>query len=239
MKESELYPYIKAYLEERNYEVKSEISDCDVLAYKNERYIAVEMKTALGMRLLAQAVKRQSMFDLVYIAIPKPKLKTLQTRSHQDNLRIVRRLNLGLLYVQTRGAGRCEEVFPPKAYDMRQSMNVAKKRREKAMKDFQALSGDHNIGGSTGVRRMTVYREAALLIALYLQRDQSMSAKQLRALGCEDNTWNILYNNHYGWFHKCGKGIYELTDAGYQALDEYHIVCDALRKTMIYEQTEN
>ena len=36
MKESDLYPPLKEFLEDQNYEVKGEVQDCDVLAVRGE-----------------------------------------------------------------------------------------------------------------------------------------------------------------------------------------------------------
>ena len=43
MKESDLYPPLKRFLESQNYEVKGEVQDCDVLAVRGkEAPVAVE-----------------------------------------------------------------------------------------------------------------------------------------------------------------------------------------------------
>jgi hypothetical protein len=36
----------------------------------------------------------------------------------------------------------------------------------------------------------------------------------LRGLGTGDKTTSILSANHYGWFQRIEKGVYELTDQG-------------------------
>ncbi len=233
MKECDMYPFIKAYFQERGFEVKSEIADCDVLAAKDNIMVAVEMKLGLTMRLLSQGVNRQSVYDLVYLAIPKPTFKRQANRGYQDMLRVVRRLNLGLLYVNTKGKGLCSEAFPPAPFDMEASRRRAQKKRMAAMEDFKALSDDYNIGGSTGVTRITPYRENALLIALYLKRDGDCKPKTLRDLGCGDKTRAILYDNHYGWFDHKDRGLYGLSKKGKKAIGQYKHICDGLKKIMV------
>lgn len=239
MKECDLYPPIKRFLQGCGYEVKSEVADCDILACRDDVYIAVEMKTALGIRLLSQGVKRQELYDLVYIAFPKPKSTRRINRHFSDTKKMIKRLGLGLLLVDLRGEGRCIEEFPPMDVDLIRVRNAKRAKRKKAIAQFQALSGDNNIGGTTRTKKMTAYKESALLIALYLKRDGPNSAKILRKFECPDNTYDILYMNHYSWFKRIDKGIYNLTSNGEKALVEYEEICNILKKLMTYEQIEN
>lgn len=239
MKECDLYPPIKRFLQDCGYEVKSEVADCDILACKDDVYIAVEMKTALGIRLLSQGVKRQELYDLVYIAFPKPKSTRRINRHFYDAKKMIKRLGLGLLLVDLKGEGRCIEEFGPTDVDIIKVRNAKRAQRKKAIEQFQALSGDNNIGGTTKTKKMTAYKESALLIALYLFRDGPNSPKALRKLGCSDNTRNILYHNHYSWFKRIDRGIYNLTSNGEKALMEHEEICNILKKSMTYEQIEN
>ncbi len=71
MREAELYPPIKAYLEAQGYEVKAEIGACDVMARRGyEPAVVVEMKVGFSLALVMQGVARQAMFDDVYLAVP-------------------------------------------------------------------------------------------------------------------------------------------------------------------------
>ncbi len=59
MKESDLYPPLKQFLESQNYEVKGEVQDCDVLAVREEETpVVVELKLNLNLQVLLQAVDR-------------------------------------------------------------------------------------------------------------------------------------------------------------------------------------
>jgi hypothetical protein len=69
--------------------------------------------------------------------------------------------------------------------------------------------------------RVTVYREQALRVAALMASLDDVSASQLKALGAPQQTWNILYDNHYQWFERLGSGRYRLSPAGFQALEQY------------------
>lgn len=232
MKESDLYPFVKAFFEDLDYEVKAEISDCDVMAVRDELVIVTEMKTGLNLTLLGQAVQRQLLYDIVYIAVPKPTFKKSYSNQHKRGIKVVKRLGLGLLYVDFNGEGMCLEEFPPT--NMKDGIRKSRrtKLREKAIGEFKGLSGDYNIGGTTGIKKMTAYRECALTIAMYLDIFGPAQASTMKKYGCGTNTWNILYRNHYDWFQKKEKAVYELTEKGRQALVEYEHVCANIKKTM-------
>lgn len=79
LQESDLFEPVKKWLEEREYEVFSEVEvpsasgRIDVVGKKKPAYCAVEMKTSLSLELVDQAVKRRQAFHYIYIAIPKRK----------------------------------------------------------------------------------------------------------------------------------------------------------------------
>jgi hypothetical protein len=207
---------------------------CDVVAIKDDVMVAAEMKTALGIKLLSQAAQRQKSFDLVYIAIPKPTFKRRVSKAYKELIHLVKRLELGLLYVDTNGEGICTEEFPPAPFSREKSIasRRARKTRTDAMEEFLSRSEDYNIGGSVREKRITAYRENALLIALYIIRDGSMSAKQLKKLGCGEKSYSIVYANHYGWFERVDKGVYDVTAKGKKAVKTYKNVCANLKKVM-------
>ena len=80
MRETDLYPPVKAYLEAQGYQVKAEIGDCDLLARRGEEPpVVVELKLSFSLALVMQGVARQSLFDHVYLAVPVPKRGGWQT----------------------------------------------------------------------------------------------------------------------------------------------------------------
>ncbi|MEX1376933.1 MAG: DUF2161 family putative PD-(D/E)XK-type phosphodiesterase [Eubacteriales bacterium] len=232
MKESDLYPHVKKFLEEKDFEVKAEIRDCDVMAKKGDEIVIIEMKTSLNLALLGQAAERQLLFDIVYIAVPKPPYKKRYSSQYKRTIRLVKRLSLGLLYVDLKGEGLCTEEFPPKLFKLGINKTRKEKLTEKAIKEFDGLSGDYNIGGITRTKKITAYKEQAISIAMYIDRFGAASAKDIKKFGCGENTWNVLYDNHYGWFEKVGKGTYGITPLGRNAIKENKQICDNLNKTL-------
>ncbi len=234
MQEKDMYCYVKNFFIEREFDVRAEILSCDVVAMRDDIMIAVEMKTQLGLKLLTQAAERQKSFDLVYIAIPKPTYKRRTSRAYKQTLHLIRRLELGLLYVDTHGEGICTEEFMPAPFDINRSKSArsSQKNRVDALEEFLARSQNYNIGGMVRQKIITAYRENALLIALYLLRDGAMSAVMLKKLGCGEKSYDIIYQNHDDWFLRIDKGIYDITTKGKKAVKKYKNVCDNLRKIM-------
>ena len=69
-RETDLYIFVKEYLEARGYTVKSEVEGCDVVAVKeNEPVVIVELKLTFSIDLVLQGIQRQSITDDVYLAV--------------------------------------------------------------------------------------------------------------------------------------------------------------------------
>ena len=68
---------------------------------------------------------------------------------------------------------------------------------------------------------MTAYKENALLIAYLLEIHGPCSPKKLSEIGGGEKTQSILSNNFYGWFSKVKRGIYDITDSGKNAAEDY------------------
>ena len=86
-READLYPPIKALLESQGYEVKGEVGSADVVAVRGtEDPVVVELKTGFSLSLLHQAIDRQSVTDIVYLAVPRrirPGLRRIAAKKHQ------------------------------------------------------------------------------------------------------------------------------------------------------------
>jgi len=211
MLESDLYPPLKEYLTQQGYEVKSEVQHCDVVAIrKDESPIIIELKLSFNLTILLQAVDRLRLSDTIYIGVPKG-LSILKKR-RKKVVKLMRMLGLGLLVIDPQAKiGAVDVLCDPGEYRPRQ----VKKKAQRLLQEFQHLSGDPNIGGSTthgGI--MTAYRQKALAIAQYLlTHGESKAALIARALE-EPKTRPILYDNVYGWFERLGKGYYGLSPRG-------------------------
>jgi hypothetical protein len=208
MLETELSAPVKAYLESHGYQVNCEVKDCDIVATKGDDLIIVELKTSVNLTLLVQATKRQSISDSVYVAVPAP---TKRNRQWRGTLTVLKRLEVGLLLVEEGAMGMLvSKQFDPLPYLGKKN---ARSRRA-LLTEVADRSGDYNVGGSTKTTLMTAYRENAILIACCLAKLGPSSPKSLRNLGTGDKTTSILSANHYGWFQRVEKGVYELTDQG-------------------------
>jgi hypothetical protein len=220
--ESDLWKPVSDFFINLGYSVRSEVKDCDITAIKDEELIVVELKKNLSVELLSQAVKRQRAADLVYIAVPKPK-RLLGNAKWKDICHLIRRLELGLILVSLKGKqGIVEVPIHPVPFDREKSRNLSRKKRESIIKEANSRYMDANIGGTTGKKLVTAYRENAIFIACCLERFGPLSPKKLRELGTDaKKTTSILSENHYGWFEKVDRGIYAITEEGKKALAEY------------------
>ena len=100
MREADLYPPIKSYLEAQGYTVKAEIGACDVMALRGaEPPVIVELKTSFSLALIFQGIERQTLADAVYIAVPVSSEKGWKLR-YKDITRLCRRLGLGAVHVR-------------------------------------------------------------------------------------------------------------------------------------------
>lgn len=214
MRESDLYGPVKAYLEAQGYLVKGEVGAVDVLACRgDEPPVVVELKTGFSLTLLHQAVARQAVTDLVYVAVPHRTGK-VAARALRDNVGLCRRLGLGVLSVRLTD-GLVIAHADPGPYAPRKQP----KRKTALLREFHRLQGDPNRGGSVKQGLMTGYRQDALRCAAALaQAGQARGRDVAAACGVTQAT-RIMADNHYGWFARVATGVYTLTEAGRAALD--------------------
>ena len=213
MKEADLYPDLKSYLEMQGYEVKSEIGTCDIMARRgDEPAVVVEMKLSFSLGLVMQGLARQAMFDDVYLAVPfAPKGWKLR---YKDILALCRRLGLGLLVVRL-GRG-VEAHLDPAPYQPRRAVA----RAGRLLREFDRRVGDPNVGGTTGVKRMTAYRQDALRCLGALVAGP-MKAGDVAKVAEVARARVLMSADHYGWFERVERGIYALTPKGQAACAEH------------------
>lgn len=208
MQESALYPPVKAFLEAQGFEVKAEIGALDILACRDgDPPVVVEMKLALNLPLILQGVARQGVFADVYLAVPQP---AKWTHRYKDLVALLRRLGLGLLTVK---GSVVTAHLDPAPYVPR--LNSA--RAGRLLREFQRRVGDPNTAGTTGVKRMTAYRQDALRMAVVLASGAQRPAALARASGVA-RAAAILRADHYGWFVRIAPALYALTPQGHKAL---------------------
>jgi hypothetical protein len=221
MRESDLYAPLKSYLEAQGYEVKAEIGDCDIMACRgDEQPIVVEMKLTFSLALVIQGVARQGMFDLVYLAVPVNKG---WKQRYRDVIALCRRLSLGLLAVGPKGV---EAHLDPAPY----APKLKSKPAARLLREFERRVGDPNLGGITGVKKMTAYRQDALRCAAHLAAGPCKASVVAAATEVTRATI-LMRTDHYGWFERAERGIYALTPKGQAALSEYSAELAALQSS--------
>ena len=152
MRETDLYPPVKAFLEAQGYTVKSEVEGCDVVAVRDEESpVIVELKAVFSLALVFQGVARQSVGDNVYLAVPP---FPGRTGRRNDALALCRRLGLGLLAVRLEPSPFVEALLDPVEFRPR------RRRRGlgRLLREFQRRVGDPNEGGSSRRPIMTALR---------------------------------------------------------------------------------
>jgi hypothetical protein len=218
MKESDLYLPLKRFLESQNYEVKGEVHDCDVLAVRGKEVpVVVELKLSLNLNVVLQAVARLSLTPKVYIGVPG-QCKALKGR-RRHILKLLRMLGLGLVLIEADHAvGSVNVLLDPGEYKPRKS----KHRQQRLLREFTMRLGDPNVGGTrnrTGI--MTVYRQRALAIAEFLQKQGPTKAAEVARTLQEPKARDILYRDVYGWFDKVSLGVYALSPRGKQEIPRW------------------
>ncbi len=229
MKESDLYVPLKRFLESQGYEVKGEVQDCDAVAVRGtEAPVVVELKLSINLNVVLQAVERLSLTPKVYIGIPK-QCKTL-SRRRKHIIKLLKMLGLGLVVIDSsRGGGSVKVLLDPVEYKPRKS----KYRQERLLGEFMKRVGDPNLGGKekrTGI--MTVYRQRALAIARFLQKQGPTKASHIARSLREPKARDILYRDVYGWFDRVSLGVYGLSPRGQQEIHLWRKEAeDAIPKT--------
>lgn len=215
MRESDLYPPVKSFLENQGYAVKGEIGACDVVAVRgDEPPVIVELKGRVTLELVLQGVARQSVTDDVYLGVP-PITGRAAHRRQQAITGLCRRLGLGLLTIS---AGHVEVLVDPGPYQPRKSAA----RRRRLLGEFQRRVGDPAAGGASRRRPgMTAYRQDALRCALHLKRHGPTKASVVAGATGVARARTILYDDVYGWFERVGTGIYALSPNGATGLDTF------------------
>ena len=212
-RETDLYPPVKALLEDQGYVVKSEVGAADVVAVRgSEPLVVVELKLGFSLALVHQCVARQSVTDDVYMAVARGSGKRFQ-KTVKDMTGLCRRLGLGLMTVRL-SDGLVQVHCDPGPYAPRKNT----RRQGQLLKEFAARTGDPNDGGQTRKGLVTAYRQDALRVAVFLfEVGASKGADVARETGVARAT-RMMRDDHYGWFEKVDTGVYGLTPSGADAV---------------------
>lgn len=204
MPETDLYLPVKRLLERQGYVVKAEVRGCDVVGVRGtEPLVIVELKIAMSLQLLLQAVDRLTLTDHVYIAVARPKRGITG-----EMLKLCRRIGIGLIVVTK--SGSLEVLADPVPYAPRKN----DRQRALLLREFMARTGDPNVGGSAASPIMTAYKQDAIKCRAHLHLNGPSRALDVKQATGIDRAANIMRDNHHGWFQRTDRGIYALSEAG-------------------------
>lgn len=210
--ETELYEPVKLFLEARGYEVKSEVGPVDVLASRpGAEPLVVELKLGFSLKLLHQAVARQAITDTVYVAVPRWRGKA-GWKTFKANVGLCKRLGIGVLSVNLEDQ-HVQVHADPVPFIPRKSRH----RKRKLLREFEGRSGDPNRGGSRG-KIVTTYYQQALRCAQHLATHGPSKGSAVAKSADVNRATRIMADNHYGWFERVSRGMYQLSASGHGVL---------------------
>jgi hypothetical protein len=223
-RESDLAIPVREYLEAQGYTVRSEVNGCDITAVLDDELIVVELKKGFSTDLLIQATERQRIADTVYVALPAE--GALAKSSRYDKRRrgienLLKRLEIGLIVVHFPADPDAPPSVEVPLHPVREHKpRRAPKTRKAVLREIRARSADYNVGGSTGRKILTAYREQCVHIAVLLEKHGPLSPADLRTLGASDRAQNILFKNVYDWFERLERGVYGLRARTQEELEQ-------------------
>lgn len=225
--EKDLFGPIKAYFEGFGYVCDGEVLDIDLYMEKGDENVAVELKQTLDFKSVQQAALRQKITDTVFIGIFKPKK---YTGDFMNKVYLLKRLGIGLIVVSKR-LHNVEIISEPVVSELSSFQKKNKSKRKHLSAEFNKRKVKNNTGGVHGTKLITSYREDTLLVLdAMMELGGEAKTKDIRELSKIPKTTQILYNNYYGWFRNVSKGVYCVTEAGYDALEEFERTMSVLKK---------
>ena len=226
--EKDLFGPIKEFFEAQGYTCDGEVRDIDLYMEKDGASVAVELKVTLDFKAVQQAALRQKVTDEVYIGIFRP--KNMNSSAFKDKLYLLKRLGIGLIIVAA-STRNVTVISDPVETPLSAFRSRSARKRRAVEKEFSKRKTKLNVGGVHGTKLITGYREDALVVldSLCALGGES-DTRTIRKKSGIAKTAAILRDNYYGWFTKSGKGVYRISDEGYNALEEFESVMKVLMK---------
>ncbi|CAN7353673.1 DUF2161 domain-containing phosphodiesterase [Rhizobium sp. LjRoot254] len=218
--ETSLYLPVKKFLQAAGYEVKGEIGHCDLVGLSDADspvVVICELKKTFNLDLILQAVDRASISDEVWIAA-RVSARGKGRESDKRYRDLCRRLGIGMLGVSDLGD---VSVIVSSVSPM---PRTNPKRKTRLVREHRTRRGDPTAGGGSKAPIMTAYRQQALICADALKHGP-LRPRDIKALA--PDAGKIMLSNVYGWFERMGKGVYQLTETGHQAIIRWPLVRDA------------
>ena len=218
-KEMDLFPFVKAWLEEMGCATQGEVNSIDVVGiFEDDLSIAVELKNTLNLEVICQAIDRQKRTDLVFIAVHE-RQGFKRSKRNRNIMQLLTRLNLGLLSVDTTQNAVRVVKLPDYPSNAKRYVTPNQKLKQKLLKEFKSRKTNVNIGGVTRTKLMTAYRENALAVAEAIQKLDTVNLKDLQVENLSKSQISqILQKNYYKWFERVMRGKYTLSVQGKNAV---------------------
>ncbi|MEL6506761.1 MAG: DUF2161 family putative PD-(D/E)XK-type phosphodiesterase [Pseudomonadota bacterium] len=212
LRETDLYLPIKTFLEGQGYCVKAEVGNADIVGVRGDGDpVIVELKTGFSLALFHQAIARQSIKAHIYVGVPHKSGRPFQT-ALKHNKKLCRRLGLGLLTVRLKD-GLVTAHIDPAPFQPR----FVRKKTVALLREFAQLEGDPNLGGTArrdGSVIITPYRQDSRKCLHFLARHGPHKASVVAAETGITRARTIMADNHYGWFTRVARGIYDVSAEG-------------------------
>lgn len=215
-KESDLYIPVCEYFKSLGYDVQAEVKNCDLVAEKDGEIIIAELKKTFSLKLVYQAMDRQSISNLVYVVIPRPK-KGAKGSQWRNMLKLMKKLNIGIITVAMDSPLKTVDIVAiPEA--LTKPQNNAKKSSLK--KEVYERNLRTNTGGVNKTKILTAYREKSIYTLCILELYKEIKPSELNRIMNEKYAGYILSRNYYGWFEKISKGIYGISEKGMEVIKQ-------------------
>ena len=214
-KEADLYAPVCEYFSSLGYDVQAEVKDCDLVAKKDGETIVAELKTGFTLKLVYQAMDRQSVSDLVYVVIPRPK-RGAKGPQWRNMLKLMKKLDIGIITVAMDSPLKTVDVVSVPA-----GSSLPKNSKKKTSLDKEADQRNlrTNTGGVNKTKILTAYREKSIYALCITEALKEVKPSKLNKIMNEAYAGYILSRNYYGWFKKVSKGVYGVSEKGYQLLE--------------------
>jgi hypothetical protein len=143
MKETDLFPPLKEWLENAGYEVFSEVQSyhtggrADIVATQSPAVTIVEMKVTLSLDLIGQAVRWKPFANYIYVAVPYSRHRY----SSDYPCQLLKREGIGLLQVRedTRNGPAVSVLVNPKFH-----RRINNHMRDSLVEQHKDLPGGHS-----------------------------------------------------------------------------------------------
>ena len=214
-KESDLYAPVCEYFESVGYTVQAEVKNCDLVAVKDSETIIAELKTSFCLKLVYQALERQSVSDLVYVVIPRPK-KGAKSTEWRNMLKLMKKLDIGIITVAMDSELKTVDIVSvPSGHSQKHNSN----KKSKLSKEFKDRNVNENIGGINKTKILTAYKEKCIHALCLAEKNGNVTPAMLKAELNDVYADRIPRSNYYGWFAKVSKGVYGISNKGFEILN--------------------